>query len=130
MAKQLETVSGAVRSINQKGTGIKVAGFDDWLNISQYHPVAVMPTVGELVEVQFEQTDRGAWINSLKIVGAAPADPAASDRSADIRRMAAMKTAATLVAAAIQSHDEARAEWVFPLADRILAWLEKGGDAD
>jgi hypothetical protein len=30
-----------------------------------------------------------------------------------------------LVAAAIQSHDEARAEWVFPLADRALAWLEK-----
>jgi hypothetical protein len=27
------------------------------------------PTAGELVEVQVEQTERGAWINSLKILG-------------------------------------------------------------
>ena len=65
MAKQFEFVSGSVTSVNQKKSGIKVQGFDDWLNISQYHPVPVVPSVGELVEVSFEQSDRGAWINNL-----------------------------------------------------------------
>jgi hypothetical protein len=125
MSKQLESVSGAVTQINSKKNGIRVQGFDDWLNVSQFRPVAEMPSVGELVEVQFEQTDRGAWISSLKILGAAPSGPAAADRSAEIRRMAAMKCASQLVSAAITSHEEARADWVFPLADKILAWLER-----
>jgi hypothetical protein len=32
-----------------------------------------------------------------------------------------------MVAAAMQSHEEARADWVFPLADKSDAWLAKGG---
>jgi hypothetical protein len=129
VAKQLESISGAVTSVNAKKTGLKVQGFDDWLNISQYHPVTTVPAVGELVEVSFERTDKGAWINSLTILGAAPVGRASApgpDRSVEIRRQVAMKCAARLTAAAIQSHEEARAEWVFPLADRVLAWLEKG----
>jgi hypothetical protein len=85
-----------------------------------------MPTQGELVEVQVEQTDRGVWINSLKIIGGARAPSAPTARDADIRRMAAMKTAAQLVAAFAQTHEEVKVEHMFPLADKILAWLEKG----
>jgi hypothetical protein len=74
-SKQLVTLSGAVEQVNAKGTGIKLLG--EWLNISQYHPINPMPTAGELVEVQVETTDRGQWINSLKILGGGTAPSAA-----------------------------------------------------
>jgi hypothetical protein len=111
--------------VNAKGTGIKLSG--EWLNVSQFHPINPMPTPGELVEVTLERSDRGAWINSLKIIGTAagPASPTSSDRDRQIRRQVAMKCAATITAAALQSNAEARADHVFPLADRLLAWLEK-----
>jgi hypothetical protein len=42
----------------------------------------------------------------------------------------AIKAAAQLVGAFGQTHEEVRVEHVFPLADKILAWLEQqGGDA-
>jgi hypothetical protein len=125
-AKQLVSLSGAVEQVNAKGTGIKLLG--EWLNISQYHPISPMPTPGELVEVQVEQTDRGAWISSLKIVGGALAPAIRTTRDAEIRRQVAIKTAAQLVGAFAQTHEEVKVEHVFPLADRILAWLEKGTD--
>ena len=128
-SKQLITLSGAVSSVNAKKNGIKVVGSDEWLNVSQYHPITPMPTPGELVEVQVEQTDRGAWISSLTIIGGALAPSAPKSRDAEIRRMAAMKTAAQLVGAFAQTHEEVKVEHVFPLADKILAWLEKGGAA-
>jgi hypothetical protein len=88
-----------------------------------------MPTPGELVEVQVEPTDRGAWINSLKILGASPSPAPSTSRDAEIRQVA-IKTAAQLVGAFAQTHEEVRVEHVFPLADKILAWLEQqGGDA-
>jgi hypothetical protein len=37
----------------------------------------------------------------------------------------AIKTAAQLVGAFAQTHEEMRVEHVFPLADKILAWLEQ-----
>lgn len=80
-----------------KGTGIKVAG--EWLNVSNYHPVAEMPTPGELVECTIERSDRGQWINSLKILGANPAPVLSTPRDAEIRRQVAIKTAAQLVGA-------------------------------
>jgi len=124
-SKQLVTISGAVEQVN--GKGIKVVG--DWLNISQFHPIYPMPTAGELVEVQAEQTDRGVWINSLKILGGAgSAATRAPDRDRQIRREVAMKVAAQLVGAFSQCHEEVKVEHVFPLADRILAWLEKDGE--
>jgi hypothetical protein len=126
-SKQLVTLSGAVEQVNAKGNGIKLLG--EWLNISQYHPINPMPTPGELVEVQVEQTDRGAWISSLKIIGGAPAAPSHTSRDAEIRRQVAIKTAAQLVGAFAQTHEEVKVDHVFPLADKILAWLEKGADA-
>ena len=129
-AKQLTTLSGTVEQINAKGTGFKLLG--EWLNISQYHPITPMPTPGELVEVVVETTDRGQWINTLKIVGAAPVPAAAqpSDRDRQIRRQVAIKTAAQLVGTFAQTHEEVKVDHVFPLADRILAWLEKGDATD
>jgi hypothetical protein len=121
--KNLETISGSVEQVNAKGTGIKVLG--EWLNVSQFHPIATMPTPGELVEVQIETTDRGQWINSLKILGASPAPVLSTSRDAEIRRQVAIKTAAQLVGAFAQTHEEVRVEHVFPLADKILAWLEQ-----
>jgi hypothetical protein len=126
-AKQLVSLSGAVEQVNAKGTGIKLLG--EWLNVSQYHPISPMPTPGELVEVQVEQTDRGAWISSLKIIGGVRAATTHTSRDIEIRRQVAIKTAAQLVAAFAQTHEEVKVEHVFPLADRILAWLEKGNDA-
>jgi hypothetical protein len=53
-----------------------------------------------------------------------PADKT-RDRDFKIRRQVAMKCVAQLTAAAIESNGDARADWVFPLADKILAWLEQ-----
>ena len=61
----------------QKKTGIKVVGRHDWLNISMYRPVpSRADPSASWSKVQFEQTDRGAWINDLKIPG--DSTPAAS----------------------------------------------------
>jgi hypothetical protein len=124
--KNLVTLSGVVEQVNAKGTGIKVLG--EWLNISQYHPIAPMPTPGEFVEVQVEVGDRGQWINSLKILGASPALAPSTPRDTEIRRQVAIKTAAQLVGAFAQTHEEVRVDHVFPLADKILAWLEQKAD--
>jgi hypothetical protein len=118
--KQLVTISGAVEAFNAKRTGIKVLG--EWLSFSQYHPITPMPTLGELVEVQVEQTDHGAWINSLKILGPIVATPSTpTSRDAEIRRQVTIKTAAQLVGAFAQTHEEVRISHVFNVADQILA---------
>jgi hypothetical protein len=111
-----------LEAVNSKKTGITVQGFDDWLNISQYHPIATLSSVGELVEFQFERTERGAWIQSLTSLGAAPSAPG---RDAEIRRQVAIKTAAQLVAVFAQTREEVKVDHVFPLADKTLAWLEQ-----
>jgi hypothetical protein len=120
-AKQLVTLSGAVEQVNAKGTGIKLLG--EWLNVSQYHPINPMPTPGELVEVQVEQTDRGPWINSLRILGGGPAGETSrpsTARDVEIRRQVAAKVAGQLLAAAIQSNAEARIDHFDQVADRVL----------
>jgi hypothetical protein len=61
--KNVESVSGLVEQINPKQTGLKVAG--EWLNVSQYHPLAELPTPGQRVDLQIERTDRGARGSTL-----------------------------------------------------------------
>jgi hypothetical protein len=39
-----------------------------------------------------------------------------------------LETAAQLVGAFSKCHEEVKVEPVFPLADKILAWLEKTGE--
>jgi hypothetical protein len=120
--KQLVTLSGAVEQVN---AGIKLLG--EWLNVSQYHPIDVMPTPGEIVEVQVEQRDKGVWINSLRIVGASTAALAnSSDRERAIARMSALRSAAIYCAHRSAVDESVKSNHIFVLAERMLAWLEKG----
>jgi hypothetical protein len=124
MAKQLETLSGAVEQINAKGTGIKVLG--EWLNVSQFHPVATMPTPGELVECQVERTDRSAWITGLRIVGATPINSSSVAPSSNQNiRLAVLSTAANFLGLMSQCREEVRSEHVLVLAEKWLAWVEQ-----
>jgi hypothetical protein len=111
-------------------TGIRVLG--EWLNISQYHPVSVMPTPGELVEVQVERTDRGAWITSLQIVSSPLVHPQNSARAREtaINRLSVLKTAAAFLGAMGQVHEGVKSDHVIPLAERWLAWVEQEGEDD
>jgi hypothetical protein len=122
--KQIETVSGAVRQVNAKGTGIKVSGVDDWLNVSQYHPIATMPTLGELVEVQFEHTDRGLWITSLQVIGASAGTVQATDRERIITRLSVLRSAATFCSGRAISNDVKSTD-VLAIADAWLKWVER-----
>ena len=122
-SKNLETISGAVEQVNAKGTGIKVLG--EWLNVSQYHPIAIMPTPGELVECQVERTDRGAWITALRIIGASSFSnsPAALGRDHD-SRLAVLSAAANFLGLMCQCREDVRSEHVLVLADKWLAWID------
>jgi hypothetical protein len=121
-SKQLVTMSGAVEQAN--GKGIKVQG--EWLNVSQYHPITPMPSAGELVEVQVERTERGAWINSMKnLSGTAPTSTPAPERDRQIRRQVAIKTAAQLVGDFSQCHEEVKVEHVFPSPTRSSDGLRR-----
>jgi hypothetical protein len=118
-AKQLETISGPVEQVNAKGTGIKLLG--EWLNVSQYHPVATMPTPGGLVECQIERTDRGAWISALKIIGGAPASSSSTtpNRDREIHRLTRRSLPAALMArssAGLRVHSCRRGVRVYRLA--------------
>src|SRR3954451_23638281 len=104
-AKQLVSLSGTVEAVNAKG--IRLMG--EWCNFSQYHPINPMPTPGEIVEVQVETTDRGQWINTLRILGAAPAGPASApgpDRTAI--RLAVLQAAATFGSGYAQMREEVK----------------------
>ncbi|MBV9581455.1 MAG: hypothetical protein JO057_22995 [Chloroflexi bacterium] len=125
-SKQLVTLSGAVEQINAKGTSIKLLG--EWLNVSQYHPIAPMPTPGELVEAQVEQTDKGAWINSLRIIGASSAQASANDRTAI--RLAALQAAAVFCGHKATMVENVGTAEVLRVAEAFEAWALKGGDAD
>jgi len=127
--KNLETVSGLVEQVNAKQTGIKVAG--EWLNISQYHPLAELPKPGQRVNVQVERTDRGAWIESAEVLDGGTVDPLAQPRRGgggrspaelrDIRRLAVLKAAAEFCAA----RPDVKSADVLKVADIWLAWVEQ-----
>jgi hypothetical protein len=122
--KQLVSLSGAVEQVNAKGTGIKFLG--EWLNISQYHPITPMPTPGELVEVVVETTDRGQWINSLKIVGASTAGPSTSmNRDHAIAKMSALRSAAIYCGHRSTVTEDAKSSDVLKIAEAWLKWLEQ-----
>jgi hypothetical protein len=65
--KILETATGLVERLNDKGTGIKIGG--EWCNASQYvNPPLEMPKPGQRVNLQVERTDRGIWIQSVEVL--------------------------------------------------------------
>ena len=130
--KNIETVSGLVEQVNQNRTGIKVGG--QWLNISQYHALAEIPTPGQRVDVQVEKTERGGWIQSLEVLdgGKVHQLPLQQRRGGggggrspaelrEIRRLTALKAAAEFAA----SRPDLKSGDVLTLADRFLSWVEQ-----
>jgi hypothetical protein len=130
-AKNLETVSGLVEQINAQRTGLKVGG--QWLNVSQFRPIAELPTPGQRVDVQVEKTDRGAWIQSIEILDAGIIHPlpmqqrrgGGGGRSPaelrDIRRLACLKAAAAFAA----TRPDIKSADVVAIAERWVAWIEQ-----
>jgi hypothetical protein len=126
--KQLETIVGTVGRINSKGNGIQLDGNPEYLNVSQYHPIA-LPLVGARVQVEVERTDRGAWIVQLRVLDNGPGHAAVtetrSDRDATITRLAVLKAAAHFLGLMSQCREEVRSDHVLVLADKWLAWVEQ-----
>jgi hypothetical protein len=119
--KIVEVVSGTVEQINAKRTGIKVAG--EWLNISQYHPIAAWPDLGKRVDAQVERTDRGAWISSLNVVNEHTIQPA-SERGREIRRLACLKAAAMFAAGkCLGGANDIRTADVLKVAEAFEQWV-------
>jgi hypothetical protein len=116
----VDHVEGIVDRVNDRG--VKLTGHADYVNFSRYaSPPIAPPRRGASVRLGL---DADGFVRELQVLdtsGPAPTD----DRSREIRRQVAMKTAAQLVGAFSQCHEEAKIEHVFPLADKILAWLEK-----
>src|SRR5437868_1880314 len=122
-SKQLVTLSGTVEAINAKG--VKVLG--EWCNFSQYHPIISLPVVGQIVELQVEQTDKGVWINSLDIAEAASLPPS-SDRDREIRRMACLKAAASFASGRVIAGQDVSSKDVLAVAEAFERWVLKGGE--
>lgn len=132
---QLETVTGLVERVSDRGTGIKVNG--EWCNASQYvQPPLEMPTAGQRVNLQVERTDRGIWVQSIEVLDGGQTHQlpqqqrrGGSGRSPaelrDIRRLSVLKAAAAFAA----SRSDVKSADVLVIAGRWLAWVEdKGGD--
>src|SRR5690349_18844431 len=130
VVSNLEPVAGLVERVNPRG--IKLLGAPDWLNISQYHPLAQLPIAGQRVDAQVQRTDRGAWINSLEVLDGGqvhdlPRQPrrGAGGRSPaelrEIRRLTVLKAAAAFGA----SRPDVKSGDVLSIADRWLAWVER-----
>jgi hypothetical protein len=129
--KVVEHVHGTCERINSKGTGIKVLG--EWLNVSQYHPIP-MPTPGEIVDVQVERSERGAWIKTLSIVSgtagvAATSAPAISRDSTTIR-LTVLEVAANFLGLMGQAREEVRSDHVLVLAAKWLRWVEQTDEGE
>ena len=122
-ANNLETVSGTVEQINNKQTGIKVGG--EWLNISQYHPLAELPRVGQRVQVDVERSDLGAWITRLRgLDGGQPSgSPTAPSRDREIRRLACLKAAAQFGAGKCVAGVDVKSTDVLKIAEAFERWV-------
>jgi len=111
-----DQVEGLVETRNDHG--IKVGG--EWRNVSKFHPID-LPSPGARVRLDL---DSKGFIRTLQMLDAAP--PASSpNRDREIRRMCAIKVAASVIGQFAQTREEVRTDHIFPLADRILDWLEQ-----
>jgi hypothetical protein len=120
----VEHREGVVGASNPRG--VKLAGEPDYRNFSKYaDPPITPPHRGTAVRLGL---DSDGYIRTLEVLaeGSPSAGGQNPDRDAQIRRQVAMKCAVQLTAAAIESNADARADWAFPLAEKILAWLEQG----
>jgi hypothetical protein len=114
-----DVVEGLVESTNDRG--VRVQG--EWRNVSKFHPVD-LPDRGARVRVSL---DPKGFIRSLEILDQAPptAGSPSPGRDREIRRMCAIKVAANVIGQFAQCREEVKTEHIFPLADRILDWLEQ-----
>src|SRR5689334_8394469 len=102
---KLDSITGLVERISEKGTAVKVNG--EWCTASQYAtPPIEIPKLGQRVALDVERTGRGIWIHSAEVLddgriyplpqqqrrggtgGRSPAE------QRDIRRLSVLKAAA------------------------------------
>lgn len=109
-----DQVEGLVEARNERG--IRVGG--EWRNMSKFHPLELP---GQGARVRLELDSKG-FIRTCNVLEQAPSTNS-SNRDRDIARMCAIKVAANVIGQFAQSHEEVRTEHIFPLADRIYAWI-------
>jgi hypothetical protein len=115
-----ETVEGRVVGANPKG--IKVSGSDAWLNYSRFAEVP-HPTNGQLVRVD---VGGDGFIRKLAILDGIEASAPNSGSAAPDQltmRLRVLEIAANTVGRFAQCREQVKTSDVFPLADRMLAWL-------
>ena len=133
MSSQTEQIVGLVEQINARQTGVKVSG--EWLNLSQYHPLAELPKPGQRVEVQIERTDRGTWIHAVDVLddGEVHQLPAQQRRGGgraqveprEIRRLACLKAAAIFAAGkCLGGSNEVKTADVLKVAEAFERWVQ------
>jgi hypothetical protein len=119
----VEHVDGLVQSSNERG--LRLVGEDNYRNFSKYaDPPIAAPARGSSVRLDMDASGfvRSVEILSTNIPGASVAS--SSNRDSEIRRMCAIKVAANVIGQFAQTHEEVRTDHIFPLADRILEWIE------
>jgi hypothetical protein len=120
----VDQAEGWVQSANERG--IRLKGEQEYRNFSKYaQPPITPPARGAHVVLGL---DSDGFVRELQIEpGVGTPAPALADPSRDrqIRRQVTAKVAGHLLAAAIQSHEDARIDHFPQVADKILAWLEQ-----
>jgi hypothetical protein len=119
----VEHIEGIVRGANERG--IHLQGEPEWRNFSKYGDRPAPPRRGARVRLGL---DADGFVRQLQVLDDAVATsmPAADPtRDRQIRRQVAIKTAAQVVGAFAQCREEVKTDHLFPLADKILVWLEQ-----
>jgi hypothetical protein len=117
----VEHVDGTVASANERG--VKLAGETAYRNFSRFaDPPITVPRRGARVRLGL---DADGFVRQLQVLDdAASVQAADHSRDRQMGREVAIKTAAQLLGAFAQCREEVKVEHVFPLADKLLAWLE------
>jgi hypothetical protein len=115
-----EVLEGLVEAV--RPTGVKVQGI--WASVSQFHPVP-LPDMGAHVRIEI---DGKRFLRSVQVLAAPAIGHNSSTRDVAIARMCAIKVAANVIGQFAQTHEEVRTEHIFPLADRIYAWITQEGE--
>jgi hypothetical protein len=117
----VEHVDGIVQGANERG--VHLQGEPDWRNFSKYADPIAPPARGQSVRLGL---DASGFVRELELLGATAAT---LNRDRAIARMSALRSAAIYCGNRATVHEDAKSEHIFVLAERMLAWLEKGDDA-
>jgi len=118
-----EHVEGIVQGANERG--VHLQGEQDWRNYSKWAESITPPRRGARVRLAL---DTSGFVRELQVLDAGTSAAGDSSRDRQIRRQVAIKTAAQLVGAFAQTHQEVKTEHIFSLADRVLTWIEQGDE--